>query len=69
MTGSAVVTTRLSSVAMKTAIEVIANVQSVRVLADIYSSLGSSTTSNVPAPLRGMRLPGVLWFGLPVSCL
>src|SRR6266536_2053039 len=40
ITGSAVVTTRLSSVAMKTAVAVIANVQIVRVLAVIDSSFG-----------------------------
>src|SRR3954470_23495962 len=65
ITGSAVVTTRLSSVAMKTAAEVIAKVQMVRVLAVMDSSFGSSTRSCCWGRGLRMRLSGVRWCGKP----
>jgi hypothetical protein len=62
ITGSAVVTTRLSSVAMKTAAEVIANVHIVRCLADIKSSLGSVRSCGPVLAVR-IRCPGLWWCG------
>jgi hypothetical protein len=53
----------LSSVAMKTAAEVIANVQIVRCLADIKSSLESLVRSCGPGLAARMRCPGFSWCG------
>ncbi len=63
ITGSAVVTTRLSSVAMKTATDVIAKAHIVRALAVMSSSFSSSFRWCAAAAAGWLRLPGVLWCG------
>ena len=59
LVGGAVVTTRLSSVAMKTAAEVMANVQIVRVLALMCSSFASLRRWCAPRRRPRVRLSGV----------
>ena len=67
MTGSAVVTTRLSSVVMKTAVEVIANVQSSFDL--ISASFGFLSSSNAFGDPLWSRSAGLSWCGDPYDCL
>jgi hypothetical protein len=64
ITGIAVETTRLSSVVMKTAVEVIANVQSSFEFIVVLLRL-SLSASNAAATLPSLRRPGVFEFGKP----